>query len=305
MIDGLEDVRHIVSHKNCPDGIASALICHDALPDASVGFVMYGEDSYVNLRCIPGMLFVDIVPPAARAQEFADAGAIVLDHHKHAQDTVALFGERGRFADEETEPGVSGALLAYRHVNGPLYHARNAITAAMLAREDRLHNFAQLTGVRDTWQTNDPRWEDACAQAEALLLFGYDGLAPSVWLSTDQMNTGRALLMRKRASARSAAERAHVVDGFAFTNERYVSDFAEALRQSDSPAKVAVGFMYIGQDDGSISLVFSMRTIRGDTDVGAIAKANGGGGHTRAAGFKIDVWQDQDPVALFMTTVCA
>ena len=33
--------------------------------------------------------------------------------------------------------------------------------------------------------------------------------------------------------------------------------------------------------------VFSLRSVRDGVDVSAIAKANGGGGHTRAAGFSV------------------
>ena len=64
MIEGLNEVSRIVSHKNCPDGIASAMICHNALPFSGVEFVTYGEESYENLAALPGMLFVDGAKPA-------------------------------------------------------------------------------------------------------------------------------------------------------------------------------------------------------------------------------------------------
>lgn len=299
MIEGLKDVKRIVTHKNCPDGIASAMICHAVLPDAAVQFVMYGEEEYEQLKAEEGMLFVDIIPPAARAQEFADAGAIVLDHHQHAKIVVWLFGDRGRFADETDEPGVSGALLAYEHVWRPLRSLNDGLFNSNDVRE-----FAEWTGIRDTWQRESQNWDRACAQAEALRLFGYEGLQDGPpWLGGEEMAAGWALLKRNRKAARSSAERAYVLGRFAFTNERHASDFAESLRELNSPAEVAVSFMFIGQDDGSMQLVYSLRTIRGDTDVGAIAKRNGGGGHTKAAGFHVTNWAGDNPVALFMSLV--
>lgn len=295
MIPGLEEVRTIVSHKNCPDGIASALICHHAMPEAEVLFCMYGEKSYDELPATRGMLFVDIVPPKERVQEFVDAGAIVLDHHLHAEDIVAAFGDRGRFAHEKRDAGVSGALLAFTHVWDQLSSDGDPVA---------VKRFAEVAGVRDTWQRDDPRWDDACAQMEVLLLHGYDGLKDEgPWLSGSQMATGRALRDRRRRIAKSAARRAHVIGRFAFTNERYVSDFAEAVRELGADVEVGVGFSYVGQDDGSMNLVFSLRTIAGDFDVGALAKRNGGGGHTKAAGFTIDDWVGQDPITIFLGEV--
>ena len=295
MIEGLRNVREIISHKNCPDGIASALICHDALPGASVRFVMYGESDYTDLPVQEGMLFVDIIPPKDRAEQFAQAGAIVLDHHLHAKDVVAQFGARGRFADERERPGVSGALLAYDHVWHPLMSGK--VAGASGVRE-----FAELVGVRDTWQTQDPRWTEACANAEGLLLHGFDGLASNPpWKALGPfMKVGRALFRRKLRAAQESAKRAHIRGPYAFTNDRYASDFAEALREQGSPAEVAVAFSYQGQTDGSLQLVYSLRTIQGDRDVGELAKANGGGGHTKAAGFSVKLWKISDPVSLFL-----
>ena len=100
----------------CPDGRASAIILHDAFPAAKVVFLTHDTQEYLELPAEPDQVWCDIVPPHARASEFVAAGAWVLDHHKGAKDIVAMFGERGVFADEKERPGVSGAMLAWEFV---------------------------------------------------------------------------------------------------------------------------------------------------------------------------------------------
>lgn len=89
------------------------------------------------------MLFCDIAPPAERAHEFLPRVPVVLDHHKGAEHLVKTFTHHV-FADEKLEPGVSGAVLAYREVWKPL-KPLGFTTAA---------DFARLAGVCDTWQAS-------------------------------------------------------------------------------------------------------------------------------------------------------
>lgn len=293
-IEVLKQVTHIITHANCPDGIASAMILKDALPDAEVTFLQYGTPEMTALAAKPGMLFCDITPPRERVQEFADAGAVVLDHHKGAKDIVEAFGERGVFADEVTEPGVSGAFLAYRHVYGPWLHEHNRITAALLAREDRVNDFARLAGVRDTWQTTSEYWKEACAQAEVLMFLGAERLLAerNAHLSEEDMDLGRTLLLKKLKAADEITEHGllRVGDWLLFNDgDRRTSDVAEAARKRYPDANGVAGFHYAVQSDGTMRLVFSLRSGREGVDVAAIAKANGGGGHTRAAGFSVPV----------------
>lgn len=136
-IDQLKSVKTIITHDHCPDGTASAILLHDVLPDAEVKFVQYNTEAHRTLVPTPGMLICDFspflpkkeveiegekkqVPDYEKVQPFVDAGVIVLDHHKGAKKLVEMFGANGVFADEETEPGVSGAVLAFRHVWLPL-----------------------------------------------------------------------------------------------------------------------------------------------------------------------------------------
>lgn len=134
-IEKLRSVRVVVCHaypeRPCPDGVASALLLRSAFNelfdeesiDVEVVFVAHG-DQLEALEARPGMLFCDIAPPAARAKEFVEVGAIVLDHHATARPVVELF-EHHAFGDEEKEPGVSGAVLAFREVYEPIFRGMN------------------------------------------------------------------------------------------------------------------------------------------------------------------------------------
>ncbi len=42
-IETLRAVRTIITHANCPDGVASALILHQALPNAAIVFLAAGS----------------------------------------------------------------------------------------------------------------------------------------------------------------------------------------------------------------------------------------------------------------------
>lgn len=68
----LRSVRIVVTHDNCPDGMASAILVADALRPYGAEFVFaqYGTQKYLELPAKTGMLFVDIAPPEHRASQF-------------------------------------------------------------------------------------------------------------------------------------------------------------------------------------------------------------------------------------------
>jgi oligoribonuclease NrnB/cAMP/cGMP phosphodiesterase (DHH superfamily) len=234
------------------------------------------------------MLFVDFSPPAERVQEFVQAGANVLDHHKTAKPIVEAFGPHGVFGDEVTEPGVCGAVLAFRHVwfqlKGP------GFLSCWGAAED----FATLAGIRDTWQNKHPRWREAIIQSEMLFFYPIEHLlnieqpfcrqAEGVWKERRQIAT---LLVEKHEVAvknvLSKAWRFTTSKGtrvVCFEGTGLSSDATEAL---GSEADLVIGFGFI-VENGEQKMICSCRSHTG-YDVSAFAKANGGGGHSAAAGF--------------------
>lgn len=282
-------IKTIVTHDRCPDGLGSAMILANAFPAAEVIFCNYGDDKYQNLPVTDGMLFCDIIPPQTRALEFASNPTVyVLDHHKGAESVVALFGERGRFASERTDPGVSGTTLAYRHVWAEWATALGASEEI----DGCVRAFAELAGVRDTWQKQDPRWDAACAQAKALTVISWDELKDRRWpfLVEEEQYMGKLLMDKTRRDVIDIASRVEKVQigklnvGL-LTGDGLISDVAEFLGDR---VDLLLGFNYATDAEGKRVLRISGRT-RGDFDLVPFMKRLGGGGHTKAAGCTIPV----------------
>lgn len=291
MITDPASIRTLITHAHCPDGMASAILVRDALPEVEVRFLSYQSRELAELEATPGQLWVDFSPPPDRAPEFVDAGAIVLDHHKSAREVVELFGERGIYADEDKEPGVSGAVLAYRHVWEPAF-LRLPPTGALMRAEE----FARLAGVRDTWQKGSCRWVEACAQAEMLRLYGdledWDfrpfGGAGSVFdngpMLRDRTSVGSRLFDRHMQSVKRAVRGAcrwhwGRVAVAIIEDTRLASDASDLL-----DADLVVAFSFTAEREPTMKL--SLRS-RGDVDCAALAAGYGGGGHRSSAGFEV------------------
>lgn len=214
-LDKLKSITHLVTHgPACPDGIASALIVKDALPDVRVSFMNYGTKEHRELEPAPGLLFCDFTPVRERVQEFVKAGAICLDHHPTAKDIVEAFGENGVFGLNERNE--CGAWLAYEHVWKPL-RRRHMVTSGdpSSANYEWVHHFAELAAIRDTWKRGDPRWEAACQQAAELIFWGFEHRSKAIkaggipgWAVRDE-RLGKHLLDKQLSAAQRSLEESH------------------------------------------------------------------------------------------------
>ena len=318
-IEKLLAVKTIVVHSNCPDGLASAMILDDVLPGREIIFAVH---KVTKLEPKPNTLFCDICPPEDQVEEFRAAGAIVLDHHKGyrgAQEVITRSFEYHAFGDENKDPGVSGAVLAYRHVWKPLYEALalhpDGAPSGYADRYDpvAVEHFAVLAGIRDTWQTKSFVWQEACAQAEMLLFYPrtcwiYPDQPPRL-LRTDKgvelagrMEVGRIALQSKLAGSKRLAEHADYFASpkgvkVAILSARYVSDAADMVA-----ADFCVGFSFT-VESGKQKMLLSTRS-RGSYDSTAFCHFYGGGGHTKAAGCTIDIEPgDLNPYALIRSLI--
>lgn len=294
-IEKLQAVDHIVTHKDCADGLASAMILHDVLPRARITFLQYNSPEQKKLPAEPGMLFCDFSPDKNRVQEFVEVGALCLDHHKFAKGIVEAFTGNGVFADEVEQPGVCGAVLAYRHVWLPLQEADSPSPGLGTQRptwssQRAVEGFATLAGIRDTWQKQNPRWREACEQAEAIKFWPledllsashmtWDGLMQPVGRILFQKNLDYAKLLAETSYRFTTPEGTRVV---IFGGISMSSDTAEAVGEE---ADIVVGFGY-KCDEGLPVVIYSTRS-HTTYDVGAFCAAQGGGGHTKAAGFSV------------------
>lgn len=280
----LRAAKIVVTHADCADGVASAIILKDALPKAEVRFVRYGEPGREEMMAEPNMLFCDMTPPEARAREFVDASAIVLDHHVTAKHVVEMFGENGVYMNQST---WSGAMLAL--------DAWALITALNPSRQ--MQDFAILAGIRDTWQRDSKHWMAACEQQAALVAFPPHRLINTQrergWIEFDRFigTVGRGLYEKKMEAVRRAVDKIFFksIAGLvvAFTSGvGLTSDLAEYLDEKGLSTDILVGVMFEGARDGNVRVTYSMRSHKG-FDCGAFAKRQGGGGHKAAAGFSV------------------
>ena len=287
-IEKLKAVTHIVTHANCPDGTASALILKDALPSARVSFMKYNTQELDELPAEPGMIFCDFSPPKARIPEFIEAGAVVLDHH--SRELVEPFGELGVFG--ENEKLECGAMLAYREVWVPIVK-EGAFDGKKLKGKnvDRLiKDFATMAAVRDTWQTKHSLWLPAWQQAEALLFLPFDSLTLGDFGENEgAMELGAILVEKALAAARASVGEARymTVEKLRLAIFQGVSTTSDAAELLGDEADIVVGFHY-RQDGDTLKLQFSTRSHTG-FDCQALARAHGGNGHKPAAGFSLDL----------------
>lgn len=317
-IDKLKNVKRLVTHANCPDGVASALIVKDALPDVEVLFVAHGTKEHRELRPDVPTLFCDFTPwsePKTDAQwlMWIEAGALVLDHHPTQRDLTMAFVKARLGVYGENDKNECGAWLAFEHVWKPL-KCRKMLTSSdpNSGNYEPVQVFAELAGVRDTWKKDDPRWQAACEQAENLMFWPFEMLSFEDALDEERFGFGKVLFEKKLEHARKAIGEAHV-----FTTERGTrvlmfqgvtptSDAAEILEKEEGGdasfledrVHIVAGFHY-KVDAGKLKLQFSTRSHTG-YDVGAFCKSRGGGGHRAAAGFTTDVSVEYGPNPYWM-----
>lgn len=291
-----ENVKRIITHVNCPDGMGSAIMLNCVFPDIEPEFYHHKQPEYLNLVPEEGMLFCDIIPPEHRASEFVPFRPIVLDHHKGVDWVVALYGERGVFADEKKEPGVSGTTLAFREVLAPHLGKRMPNNVVSLRKAA---GFARLAGVRDTWQKKDPSWERACHQAAMLTFYPWEywkeRVASEVFnphsmdMFKNEMEVGQKIYEKRMRDSNRCVQNSIVfkTNGYkvAVFNDpdRLCSDVAEMHRKNG--VDVIAGFYYVDDGEGP-NIVYSLRC-NDLFNVKDMAIALGGGGHSEAAGFSI------------------
>lgn len=316
-IDKLKGIKHLVTHANCPDGIASALIVKDALPDVRVSFMLHGSKEHRELEPEPGTLFCDFTPyvewlktpdghqalDGRKVIAWVQAGAVVLDHHPTAKTLVDNFALNGLGVFGENVKNECGAWLAYEHVWKPL-RRRYMVTSGdpSSANYEWIHHFAELAAIRDTWKREDPRWQQACQQAAELIFWGFEHRSKAItaggipgWAVRDE-RLGQHLLDKQLSAAQRSLDEAHyfqTTKGTRVCVFQGVSTTSDAAELFDNPGQVpgpdlVVGFHY-KVDADKLQLQFSTRSHTG-YDCAAFAKSHpGGGGHKAAAGFTVEV----------------
>jgi oligoribonuclease NrnB/cAMP/cGMP phosphodiesterase (DHH superfamily) len=272
----------LITHANCADGIASALIIQKAA-QCEVDFVVHNSAKHRDQKPEEDLLYCDFTPWVPKdldpekhlpLLEFVAAGTVVLDHHKSQKAVVQTFGANGVYSDKA---GVSGAVLAYEHVFVPV-----------LGEHEGFREFATLVGIQDTWQNEDPRFAEAVAQNQALLFWGLSGMGscPLPDWKALRFNIGPRLVEKHNEKVQDFIKKGmrytspHGTRVLISSGTAATSIAAEIL---GSEVDLVVGFTY-KVEDGEPKITFSTRSHMG-FDCARLAKFFGGGGHAAAAGF--------------------
>lgn len=310
---------------DCPDGIAAAWVALNALRDEGksdldllvrdlTNWAAYAKPKMqINMQVTgvcyqseipnvePGdrVYIVDFSFPAAILEEWADIGAdvTVIDHHKTAMQDLAGLSDR---VTQKFDMNECGATLTWKYFHG----------------DKPMPAFLEFVRSRDLWLDcdlmADPISETLIVhEAISALKMGQKKSIYTVYDLFDQLvklpredllNVCRATtlpkLEAKRETVLAVAKRfeyeffpdthifPHAIptlrlaeDG---SEDRLVSDVCSALYHQIPEA----AFIVCITSDGTYSLRSNNKG--NNTDVGAIAKVMGGGGHRNAAAFKLN-----------------
>jgi len=262
--------------------------------------IQYGTDEMAKLEPRPGQLFVDITPPKERWEEWKSVSPVVLDHHETVEHVVK--GLNGVYATNEAH---SGAMLAYEHVLAPVAGDMDLSS---------WKEMANLSMIRDTWKKNSPQWREACALANALMFEGSRSLVEAVQANGPQNLDLKALLSLGEKIVQSNERRMEKVAGtshhevflargeeykvsFFNCTEKLVSDIANFLLEKGSD--ISIGYFWL-EEDGQNKVSVSIRT-SGKISASKMAILVGGGGHERAAGFRIPDGDKVSPSNIYRT----
>lgn len=258
--------------------------------------LQYGTEFMKKLEPRPGQLFVDITPPKDRWESWKDVNPVVLDHHETVKNVTE--GLDGMYATNEAH---SGAMLAFEQVFLPVH--RSVLGGVFEpSAYARIEKFAHLAMVRDTWKKDHADWRDACCLAHALLFEGSKGLVDKclhfgppgfndtllhdIGLKIVESNDRRIEKVSRSAFIDTPSLSGEVINFSLFNStEKLISDICNHLIDNGG-GDISCGYFYLFED-GKTRVSVSLRS-NGRVSVRKVAEKLGGGGHDKAAGFRMD-----------------
>lgn len=275
---------HVIYHKNCADGIASAWVARKYLEsrintdptlkqEKITYYAMQYGDFPPQLESNDEVYIVDF----SFSRDILDTlwqvcpNITVIDHHKTAEEQ--LKGSRVSSIFSLTE---SACVLTWRH----FFPDKSPPTLLRYIQD------------RDLWKWELPNSREisACVASYEFTLDNFEMLMNRN--PTEMVKEGAAIERYKQQQIKSILENKHKIeikipiDGI--FDRRQCNAVCSCVHQSELGHELAIsdigsiGAVYFRNNAGNY--VVSLRSI-GDVDVSAIAKFNDGGGHKNAAGF--------------------
>lgn len=281
----------VVYHDNCLDGFGAAWCFHYHQLDIGGEFDfhpgVYQEKLPDDLLKGRDMIYlVDFSYPLEEIIRFLKMGIIVvfLDHHKSAIENLAgLENDWAGLFYNYSDLNYSGAMLAWRYWRGtqPAPDLLHAIQDRDLWKFEILGSKAVCTALFEA-SRDFATWDH---------FMGIRGPEEAREAWNYLLNKGEILLESQIADIKNAI-RAASYEHFIFLQwmptlncpPKWSSD-AGNLMASVAPNGVALTWC----QDGSVIQCSLRASAKSEVDVSALAKVFGGGGHKKAAGFKIPI----------------
>jgi len=294
----------IIYHKmsqatDCPDGIASAWVCHKAYPDADIEGCWYNYEQLPSVEGYDQVVIVDFSFPAKVLETWADSiKVVIIDHHKTAMADLSQLSDR---ILQKFDMGECGATLAWKH-----FFPHEPMPSFLRYVRDRdLWNFELAYSEEIHEAVASLRYQSMDAIRKDWHVFAvFDMLEP---MSETQIQAvfapwGYQLLKPKRERIAQLAELAqpqelqrHQILTVEVPEKegRLISDLCSYLYKNNPQYAFIVA--YIIKETG-IELSFRSDKNGSNFDVSAIAKFLGGGGHHNASGASVTTlpWTKQE-----------
>lgn len=256
-------------HADCPDGFCAAFIAHKRWPRAELAPLTHGQTRPLDKFAGKDVLIVDFSYNRDVMEQirYVTRKLLVLDHHKTAEAELAGLDYC------EFDMNRSGAQMSWDYCFGATTKTRPW--------------YVEYVADRDLWKWNLPDSKEINAY---IMILGHE---VTIWEELEDMMPGR--IMQYGTGIRTYIE--HYIgkvceqsytghwDNFtvSIVNVPYlnISDIANEL--CNRGADIGMGWFVRG--DGQMQ--FSLRSVKNNVDVSALAKIYGGGGHLQAAGFEL------------------
>ena len=259
-----------IYHDHCSDGFAAATAVYKALGDNAEYYAANYQEPPPDVEG-RDVIMVDFSYKRDVLIEMAQSAnhILILDHHKTAKDDLVDMPDN---VEVKFDMDRCGAMITWEH----------------FFPEAKIPKFVRYIQDRDLWHWKLPFSKEASAAIMCLeKKFNiWEQYMHSDELVNELINKGRAIVQYQeyiiQGVATSEVPRLDIA-GFnvpCVNTTTLISEIGNELAKGEPFAA-----MYFDTED---KRVFSLRSDENGEDVSQIALQFGGGGHPRAAGFKVD-----------------
>lgn len=290
------NVDLIIYHNNCTDGFCAAYVAHQRWPKAELLAQDYGVEPPYDKVKDKDVIVVDFSWDKREANEKLAKLAHsfrILDHHKHAQETLAGLP----FATFDVNR--SGAGLAWDEFFGKEEMIHGIIVPGL-----RRPWFVDYAEDYDLWkfQLLGSREVNAYLATVPKEIYHWDKMVSNI-LPEQAAEYGAGSRRQIESYVRQGKREAQPGRLFFVDEEGFVHEYwtmvinALGINSSELGGELAdfqgidVAIIWFERGDGKIQ--FMLRAHHG-ADAGQLAKAKGGGGHKNSAGFELSVAEGRE-----------